>query len=129
MSQVRSGSFTPKRLANACMLASMVGKLLILDSMALGRPPMKSEIVLAEEDGKGLGIPTEDVNLPKFPDSEARLNRLPLKYLREIIVDACVAGKPPTETGIEAVLRRHIAEQQAQTTCCGRCCGCTCGWA
>ena len=104
-------------------------KLLILDSMALGRPPMKSEIVLAEEDGKGLGIPTEDVNLPKFPDSEARLNRLPLKYLRELIVDACVAGKPPTEAGIEAVLRRHIAEQQAQTTCCGRCCGCTCGWA
>ena len=28
-------------------------KLLILDSMALGRPPMKSEIALAEEDGKG----------------------------------------------------------------------------
>ena len=97
--------------------------------VALGRPPMKSEIALAEEDGKGTGIPTEDVNLQKFPDSEARLNRLPLKYLRELIVDACVAGKPPTEAGIEAVLRRHIAEQQAQTTCCGRCCGCTCGWA
>jgi len=62
-------------------------------------------------------------------ESEARLNRLPLKYLRELIVDACVAGKPPTEAGIEAALRRHIAEQQAQTTCCGRCCGCTCGWA
>ena len=90
---------------------------------------MKSELALAEEDGKGLGIPTEDVNLQKFPESEARLNRLPLKHLRELIVDACVAGKPPTEAGIEAVLRRHIAEQQAQTTCCGRCCGCTCGWA
>ena len=105
-------------------------KLLILDSMALGRPPMKSEIRLAEEDGKGTGIPTEDLgNRPTFPESEARLNRLPLKYLRDIIVDACVAGKPPTEAGIEAALRRHIAEQQAQTTCCGRCCGCTCGWA
>ena len=57
------------------------------------------------------------------------VNRLPLKYLRELIVDACVAGKPPTETEIEAALRRHVAEQQAQTTCCGRCCGCTCGWA
>ena len=57
------------------------------------------------------------------------LNRLPLKYLRELIVDACVAGKPPTEAEIEAALQRHIAEQQAQTTCCGRCCGCTCGWA
>ena len=104
-------------------------KLLILDSMALGRPPMKSEIVLAEEDGKGTGIPTEDVNLKKIPDSEARLNRLPLKYLRELIVDACVAGRPPTESMITAALQRHTAEQQAQTTCCGRCCGCTCGWA
>ena len=91
---------------------------------------MKSELVLAEEDGKGRGIPTEDLGqLPTFPDSEARLNRLPLKYLRELIVDACVAGRPPTESMITAALQRHIAEQQAQTTCCGRCCGCTCGWA
>ena len=94
-------------------------KLLILDSMALGRPPMKSEIAMAEEDGKGLGIPTGDVNLPKFPDSEARLHRLPLKYLRDIIVDACVAGKPPTEAGIAAASQRHAAEMQDQSACCG----------
>ena len=95
-------------------------KLLILDSMALGRPPMKSEIVLAEEDGKCLGIPTEDLgNWPTFPDSEARLNRLPLKYLRDIIVDACVAGKPPTEAGIAAASQRHAVEMQDQSACCG----------
>ena len=95
-------------------------KLLILDSMALGRPPMKSEIVLAEEDGKGLGIPTEDLgDWPTFPDSEARLNRLPLKYLRDIIVDACVAGKPPTEAGIAAASQRHAVEMQDQSACCG----------
>ena len=95
-------------------------KLLILDSMALGRPPMKSEIALAEEDGKGTGIPTEDLgDWPKFPDSEARLNRLPLKYLRDIIVDACVAGKPPTEAGIQAASQRHAVEMQDQSACCG----------
>ena len=88
--------------------------------MALGRPPMKSELVLAEEDGKGLGIPTEDLgDWPKFPDSEARLNRLPLKYLRDIIVDACVAGKPPTEAGIQAASQRHAVEMQDQSACCG----------
>ena len=80
---------------------------------------MKSEIALAEEDGKGLGIPTEDANLPKFPDSEARLNRLPLKYLRDIIVDACVAGKPPTEAVIAAASQRHAVEMQDQSACCG----------
>ena len=70
------------------------------------------------------------INLALALDAELpQLDRLPLKYLRELIVDACVAGKPPTEAGIEAALRRHVAEQQAQTTCCGRCCGCTCGWA
>ena len=88
--------------------------------MALGRPPMKSEIALAEEDGKGTGIPTEDLgDWPKFPDSEARLNRLPLKYLRDIIVDACVAGKPPTEAGIQAASQRHAVEMQDQSACCG----------
>ena len=75
---------------------------------------------LAEEDGKCLGIPTEDLgNWPTFPDSEARLNRLPLKYLRDIIVDACVAGKPPTEAGIAAASQRHAVEMQDQSACCG----------
>ena len=56
---------------------------------------------------------------PTFPDSEARLNRLPLKYLRDIIVDACVAGKPPTEASIEAASQRHAVEMQDQSACCG----------
>ena len=51
------------------------------------------------------------------------MNRLPLnlrlKYLREIIVDACVAGKPPTEAGIAAASQRHAVEMQDQSACCG----------
>ena len=95
-------------------------KLLILALSASKVRGVPSEIVLAEEDGKCLGIPTEDLgDWPKFPDSEARLNRLPLKYLRDIIVDACVAGKPPTEAGIAAASQRHAVEMQDQSACCG----------
>ena len=128
MSQVRSGSFGPKRLAKACMLASMGGSDRACQNMGFIIQSSGSSSYSPRAARPGDPC-SKSPYRPKFPDSEARLNRLPLKYLREIIVDACVAGKPPTETGIEAVLRRHIAEQQAQTTCCGRCCGCTCGWA
>ena len=36
-----------------------------------------------------------------------------------IIVDACVAGKPPTEAGIAAASQRHAVEMQDQSACCG----------
>ena len=98
----------------------MLAVQVIAINFALALDAELPQLAVAEEDGKGLGIPTEDLgDWPKFPDSEARLNRLPLKYLRDIIVDACVAGKPPTEAGIAAASQRHAVEMQDQSACCG----------
>ena len=45
-----------------------------------------------------------------------RAEREPCK---DLIVDACVAGKPPTEAGIAAASQRHAVEMQDQSACCG----------